>query len=57
MKNILKQLKTRSDPTFLQTQTPYSSLYEVGGCSKEDRINKKQILNEYTFSVPPHVSE
>lgn len=30
MKNILQQLKTRSDPTFHQTQTPYSLLYRVG---------------------------
>ena len=30
MKNILTHLKTRSDPTFLQTQTPYSVLYKVG---------------------------
>lgn len=30
MKNILQQLKTRSDPTFHQTQTPYSLLYKVG---------------------------
>lgn len=30
MKNILQQLKTRSDPKFHQTQIPYSLLYKVG---------------------------